>query len=94
MKKIFLLSVLFLAACGQRSSDNSGGGSVIETDLHCGNLKEQVLALSGAATQDFVSSYAKILVNRNTLCTLDQVTQYLDKNLTIECKDDCVVSER
>lgn len=94
MKKIFLVPVLFLAACAQPSANKSGNDGVDANNISCANVKKEVLGLSGRSTQDFALAFSSAIADRSSLCTLEQVTQYLDEVLSIECQQDCLVKEK
>lgn len=95
MKALILLPILFLAACGPSGSSNNTGDENIKTEsFKCGNLQAEVLAISGTPKQEFVRSFARLIAERDSVCTLDQVTKYLDESLSIQCADDCTTKEK
>lgn len=95
MKGLMLLPILLLAACAPSGSNNNNGNENIKAEsFQCEILKEYVLAISGMPKQEYLKSFAKLIAERESSCTLEQVTKYLDAVLSIQCANDCTTKEK
>lgn len=104
MKKLLVLSTLFLISCagnenGSRKEQNLNDHvdpkieePQEEQNLNCGSIKDKVLSLSGQKESDF--KYHFVLLSLEEFCSPALLAKYLDSELVISCSEHCEIREK